>query len=49
MRDCQVKKEAKTIKTSEAKEFGNFADNEEQYKPTDDGRIKELDFNQKGF
>ena len=48
MRDYQVKKKAKMIKTSEAKEFGNFATDEEQYKPTDDESIKEVEFNQKG-
>ena len=44
MRDCQVKKKAEMIKMSQAKEFGNFAADEEQYEPTDDESAKEVGF-----
>ena len=46
MRDCKVKKKAEMIKASErfeAKEFGNFAADEE-YEPTDEESIKEVGF-----
>ena len=36
MRNCQVKKKAELLKMSEAKEFGKFAVDEEEYEPTDD-------------
>ena len=44
MRDCQVKKKAELLKMSEAKEFGKFAADEEQYESTDDESIKEIGF-----
>ena len=44
MRDCQVKKKAELLKMSEAKEFGKFAVDEEQYESTDDESIKEIGF-----
>ena len=44
MRDCQVKKKAELLKVSEAKEFGKFAVDEEQYESTDDESIKEVGF-----
>ena len=42
MRDCQVKKKSEMIETSEAKEFRNFAADEEQHEPMDDESIKEV-------
>ena len=47
MRDCWVKKKAKMIQESEAKEFGNFAADEEQYEPMEMKASSWLDFNQK--
>ena len=44
MRNCQVKKKAELLKMSEAKEFGKFAVDEEEYEPTDDESIKEIAF-----
>ena len=44
MRDCQVKKKAELLKMSEAKEFGKFTVDEEQYESTDDESIKEIGF-----
>ena len=47
MRDCSIKKKAKMIKASkrsEAKEFGNFAADDEKYESTDDESIKEVGF-----
>ena len=43
MRDCKVKKKAEMVKLSEAKEFGNFAADEE-YEPADDESITEVGF-----
>ena len=43
MRECKVKKKAEMVKLSEAKEFGNFAADEE-YEPTDEESIKEVGF-----
>ena len=42
MKDCQVNQKVKTIKMAEAKDFGNFAAGEEQYKPTDNEKVKEV-------
>ena len=44
MRDCQVKKKAELVKVSEAKEFGKFAVDDEQYESTDDESTKEVGF-----
>ena len=44
MRDCQARKQAKLIKTSNAKEFGKFAADEEQYEPMDDKSTKKIEF-----
>jgi len=40
---AKVKKKAEMVKLSEAKEFGNFAADEE-YEPTDEESIKEVGF-----
>ena len=47
MRDCKVKKKAEMIKASErskAKEFGNYAADDEECEPTDDESIEEVGF-----
>ena len=44
MRDCYVKKKAELIKTSKAKDFGNFAVDKKQHKPMDDKNINEVGF-----
>ena len=52
MRDCKVKKKAKMInasKRSEAKDFGNFVADDEEYEPMDDESMGKLDLIRKEF